>query len=111
MHAERLDLPERGLHSSGLGRLRLLREEGIAGQIVAGIVGSCCRVDQLSKTTVSVHQVVDKPEREKYALSDCRKIPYFLTVLGIRIRMFLGLLDTDPLVRGTDPDPDPSLFA
>jgi hypothetical protein len=30
-------------------------------------------------------------------------------VLGIRIRMFLGLLDPDlnPLVRGVDPDPDP----
>jgi hypothetical protein len=26
-------------------------------------------------------------------------------VLGIRIRMFLGLPDQDPLVRGTDPDP------
>jgi hypothetical protein len=27
--------------------------------------------------------------------------------------MFLGLpdLDPDPLVRGTDPDPDPSLFS
>jgi hypothetical protein len=25
-------------------------------------------------------------------------------VLGIRIRMFVGLPDTDPLVRGTDPD-------
>ncbi len=24
------------------------------------------------------------------------------------IHMFLGLLDTDPLVRGMDPDPDPS---
>jgi hypothetical protein len=24
--------------------------------------------------------------------------------------MFLGLLDPDPLVRGTDPDPDPSLI-
>jgi hypothetical protein len=36
------------------------------------------------------------------------------SVLGIRsgtgIRMFLGLLDPDPLVRGTDPDPDLSLF-
>jgi hypothetical protein len=32
-------------------------------------------------------------------------------VLGIRfrkrIRMFLGLSDPDPLVRGTDPDPSP----
>ncbi len=29
----------------------------------------------------------------------------FKPVLRIRIRMFLGLLDPDPLVRGTDPDP------
>jgi hypothetical protein len=39
----------------------------------------------------------------------------FCTVLGIRIRrirMFFGLQDPypDPLVRGKDPDPDPSLF-
>ncbi len=27
-----------------------------------------------------------------------------------RIHMFLGLLDPDPLVRGMDPDPDPSIF-
>jgi hypothetical protein len=27
-----------------------------------------------------------------------------------RIRMFLGLTDPDPLVRGTDPAPDPSFF-
>jgi hypothetical protein len=32
-------------------------------------------------------------------------------VLGIRIRMFLGLPDPDPLVRGTNLDPDPSLFS
>jgi hypothetical protein len=30
---------------------------------------------------------------------------------GIRIRMFLGLLDPDPLVSGMNPDPDPSLFS
>jgi hypothetical protein len=29
-------------------------------------------------------------------------------VLRIRIRMFLGLLDPDPLVRGLAPDTDPS---
>jgi hypothetical protein len=37
-----------------------------------------------------------------------------LAVLGIRIRrisMFLGLPDPVPLVRGADPDPDPSLFS
>ncbi len=35
-------------------------------------------------------------------------------VLGIRIRkirMFLGLADPDPLVRGTDLDPDISFFS
>jgi hypothetical protein len=31
--------------------------------------------------------------------------------LGIRIRMFFCLVDPDPLVRGTDLDPDPSLFS
>jgi hypothetical protein len=30
-------------------------------------------------------------------------------VLGIRIRMILGIPDLDPLVTGTDPDP--SLFS
>jgi hypothetical protein len=29
----------------------------------------------------------------------------FPPVLGIRTRMFLGLPDPDPLVRGMDPDP------
>jgi hypothetical protein len=35
-----------------------------------------------------------------------------LPVLRIRIRMFLGLQDPDPLVRGMDPDldPDPSII-
>jgi hypothetical protein len=28
----------------------------------------------------------------------------------IRIRMFLGILDPDPLVRGMDPAPDPSII-
>jgi hypothetical protein len=31
-------------------------------------------------------------------------------VLRIRIHMFLGLPDLDPLVRGLDPDPDPSII-
>ncbi len=32
-------------------------------------------------------------------------------LLGIRIRMFLGLEDPGPLVRGTDPVQNPSLFS
>jgi hypothetical protein len=39
------------------------------------------------------------------------RIPaHFFPVLRIRILMFLGLLDPDPLVRGMDPDPDPSII-
>jgi hypothetical protein len=39
------------------------------------------------------------------------RIPYSQSqpALWIRIRMFLGLPDPDPLVRGTEPDPDPSI--
>jgi hypothetical protein len=33
------------------------------------------------------------------------------TSVGDPDRMFLGLPDTDPLVRGADPAPDPSLFS
>ncbi len=33
----------------------------------------------------------------------------FKAVLRIRIHMFLGLLDPDPIVRGMDPDSDPAL--
>jgi hypothetical protein len=38
-----------------------------------------------------------------------RYLPVLLTriLIRIRIHMFLGLLDPDPLVRGMDPDPDP----
>jgi hypothetical protein len=35
---------------------------------------------------------------------------FLKVVLWIRIRMILGLLDPDPLVRGTDPDLDPSII-
>jgi hypothetical protein len=30
--------------------------------------------------------------------------------IRLRIRMFLGMLDPDPLVRQTDPAPDPSII-
>jgi hypothetical protein len=44
-------------------------------------------------------------------LSRCCHVQYCSHFLGIWIRMFLSLPDPDPLVRGTDPDPDPSLFS
>jgi hypothetical protein len=41
-----------------------------------------------------------------------RKKVKFHAVLRIRIHLFFGLLgpDPDPLVRGMDPDPDPSII-
>jgi hypothetical protein len=38
--------------------------------------------------------------------------PYllFYPVFRIRIHMFLGLMDPDPLVRGMDPDLDPPII-
>ncbi len=41
------------------------------------------------------------------------KKPVFRILIRIRINrihMFLGLPDLDPLVRGMDPDPDPSII-
>ncbi len=35
----------------------------------------------------------------------CELFWFVRSVLGIRIRTFLGLPDPDPLVRGVDPDP------
>jgi hypothetical protein len=48
---------------------------------------------------------------KKYSSS--LNIYLYQAVLGIwlRIRMFLGLSDPYPLVRGMGPDPDPSLFS
>ncbi len=37
-------------------------------------------------------------------------IIYLLAVLRIRIHLFLGLPDPDPLVRGMDSDPYPSII-
>jgi hypothetical protein len=52
-------------------------------------------------------------------ITECRKkkqkceekLEAVLRILIRRIRMFLGLLDSvsDPLFRGMDPDPDPSI--
>ena len=49
---------------------------------------------------------------EFYKFSLSKKIERLIPVLRIwirRFRMFFGLLDPDPLVRGTDPDPEPDL--
>ncbi len=46
----------------------------------------------------------------KNSVGESQNMFVLAPVLRIRIRMFLGLLDPDPLVRGTDPDSDPSII-
>jgi hypothetical protein len=41
---------------------------------------------------------------------DSRKLILSVLRMRLRIRMFLGLSDPDPLVGGTDPLPDPSII-
>jgi hypothetical protein len=59
-------------------------------------------------------KTMPKFDRKKMIRSVLTNVERFGTVLGIRIRrtiMFLGPPDPDPLVRGMDPDPEPSLFS
>ncbi len=46
---------------------------------------------------------------KKEAFRDAVIFSVFL-IQNLRIHMFLGLLDPDPLVTGMDPDPDPSII-
>jgi hypothetical protein len=54
-------------------------------------------------------QVVRRPE-VRYPGINLRDGYSQLSVFRIRIYMFLGLPDPDPLVRGMDPAPDPSII-
>jgi hypothetical protein len=58
-------------------------------------------------------ELVNLFKRQYGAVTLAQVTTAFCTVLGNRIRrirMFFGLQDPDLLVRGTDLDPDPSLF-
>jgi hypothetical protein len=46
----------------------------------------------------------------KNSVGESQNMFVLAPVLRIHIRMFLGLLDPDPLVRGTDLDSDPSII-
>jgi hypothetical protein len=47
---------------------------------------------------------------DRLATSSDAPVEGIICIAVLRIRMFLGLLDPVPLVRGTDPDPDPSII-
>jgi hypothetical protein len=52
--------------------------------------------------------LLSERERKKNNFFAELGIHFWCAVLRIRIHMFLGLPDPDPLVRGMDPVPDPS---
>jgi hypothetical protein len=53
-----------------------------------------------------------KEKKEAQVLKSLKLVTYFslLWIRIRRIRMFLGLLDPDPLVRDPDPDPAPAII-
>jgi hypothetical protein len=73
-------------------------------------------LSELAELEASCVSLLPLRIRDDYPLfhpGSASKNQVFLPVLGIRIRrirMVLDLQDPDPLVRDTDPAPDPSLF-
>jgi hypothetical protein len=65
------------------------------------------RSPSLSASVRVVAVVKPQGQQSQHVLSHTL---YIKPVLRSRIPVFLGILDTDPLVRGTDTDPDPSII-
>ncbi len=87
---------------AGVDRLRLLVL--VHGAARGNLVPRLGRLQEVHQLVVHVHLL-------QAACNTGRVCEGKKVVLGIRIRMFLGLPEPDPLVRGTDPDPDPSIFS
>jgi hypothetical protein len=74
-------------------------------------------IKSLFPITINFQAVYVRKNRVQIPLNKCWYGSKLVTVLRIRIRSrirkFLGLPDSDPLVRGMDPDPypDPCLFS
>jgi hypothetical protein len=73
------------------------------------------RQNHVASTCYSLKTSVTSPDRADNKLEEenitlMTAWESYKAVLRIRIHMFLGLLDPDPLVRGMDPDPDPSII-
>jgi hypothetical protein len=71
-----------------------------AGQRCSGTVGKPCSFRPVTIYSRSVK------ETAKYA----HQSDFPVIIAADPDTYFLGLLDPDPLVRGTDPDPDPSII-
>jgi hypothetical protein len=59
----------------------------------------------LSETDREQRGPTPRPTCPEVERTEVQKTVLFSPLLRIRIRMFLGLPDPDPLVRGADPDP------
>ncbi len=71
--------------------------DDVLGAQAAGLQGALVRTGKY------------RPEDEHRKGSLGNKIKTVLRIRNRRIRMLLGLLDPEPLVRGRDPDPEPSI--
>ncbi len=58
-----------------------------------------------------VHPLLFYTSKVRLRISRILLAVQWQSVLEFRNRMFFGLPDPNPLVRGMDPDPDPSLFS
>ena len=79
---------------------RILEQEGTG---LPGALGPYHYASHYSNTGIVLHLLVR-------LLPFTREFIKFQAVLRIRIRIILGLLDPDPLVRGIDPDLDPFII-
>jgi hypothetical protein len=72
-----------------------------------------CSMPELTTQTISWLSSHRSVECQSLQLRPSAGSPHTAAVFRIRIHrinMFLGLPDPDPLVRGMDPDPDPSII-
>jgi hypothetical protein len=86
-----------------------------SGHIFRILIFSCIK-NQLSDSggSFQVTSIMIDPSGQipPGRVTDLQVISLTVLRIRIRIRMFLGILDPDPLVRGMDPDPapDPSII-
>ncbi len=94
-------------------RVTVNRSPGEALGLTVKVEGECVVVSRIIEGRAVIINITDWVKMfQKLFLN------FVKAVLGIRVRsripkfrMFLGLADPDPLVRGTDLDPDPSFFS